>query len=51
MADLSTQWLGLSLKSPLVVAASPLSKDPQAIADAVARAPARWCSTRSSRSS
>ena len=36
MADLSTQWLGLSLKSPLVVAASPLSKDPQAIADAVA---------------
>jgi dihydroorotate dehydrogenase (fumarate) len=36
MADLSTTWLGLSLQSPLVVAASPLSKDPSAIAAAVA---------------
>jgi len=35
MADLSTSWLGLSLKSPLVVAASPLSQDPDAIAVAV----------------
>ena len=36
MADLSTAWLGLSLRSPLVVAASPLSRDPDAIARAVA---------------
>ncbi len=36
MADLSTTWLGLSLRSPLVVAASPLSRDPDAIAKAVA---------------
>ena len=36
MADLSTTWLGLSLRSPLVVAASPLSKDPEAISRAVA---------------
>ena len=36
MSDLSTTWLGLSLKSPLVVAASPLSRDPDAIARAVA---------------
>jgi dihydroorotate dehydrogenase (fumarate) len=35
MADLSTSWLGLSLQSPLIVAASPLSKDPDAIAAAV----------------
>lgn len=37
MADLSTTWLGLALRSPLVVAASPLSRDPDAIAEAVAR--------------
>lgn len=36
MADLSTRWLGLTLRSPLVVAASPLSRDPDAIAAAVA---------------
>ena len=36
MADLTTAWLGLSLRSPFVVAASPLSKDPEAIAAAVA---------------
>jgi len=36
MSDLSTTWLGLSLRSPLVVAASPLSRDPDAIAQAVA---------------
>jgi dihydroorotate dehydrogenase (fumarate) len=36
MADLSTTWLGLPLRSPLVVAASPLSRDPVAIATAVA---------------
>ena len=35
MADLSTSWLGLSLRSPLVVSASPLSKDPGAVAAAV----------------
>ena len=35
MADLSTTWLGLALRSPLVVAASPLSRDPDAIAAAV----------------
>ena len=36
MVDLSTTWLGLSLRSPFVVAASPLSRDPSAIAAAVA---------------
>ena len=36
MPDLSTAWLGLSLNSPLVVAASPLSRDPDAIELAVA---------------
>ncbi len=36
MVDLTTSWLGLSLRSPLVVAASPLSKDASAIAEAVA---------------
>lgn len=35
MADLSTEWLGLALRSPLVVSASPLSRDPEAIAAAV----------------
>ncbi|MBX3126313.1 MAG: dihydroorotate dehydrogenase-like protein [Polyangiaceae bacterium] len=35
MPDLSTTWLGLSLKSPLVVAASPLSREPDAVARAV----------------
>jgi dihydroorotate dehydrogenase (fumarate) len=35
MADLSTEWLGLHLRSPLVLAASPLSKDPDAVAAAV----------------
>jgi dihydroorotate dehydrogenase (fumarate) len=35
MSDLMTSWLGLSLKTPFVVAASPLSKDPDAIAMAV----------------
>jgi dihydroorotate dehydrogenase (fumarate) len=35
MPDLSTSWLGLPLRSPLVVAASPLSRDPDAISDAV----------------
>jgi len=35
MADLSTTWLGVPLRSPLVVAASPLSRDPSAIAAAV----------------
>lgn len=35
MADLTTTWLGLTLKSPLVVAASPLSNDVEAIAAAV----------------
>jgi len=36
MVDLSTTWLGLPLRSPFVVAASPLSRDPDAIARAVA---------------
>jgi dihydroorotate dehydrogenase (fumarate) len=36
MADLETSWLGLTLASPFVVAASPLSRDPDAIAEAVA---------------
>ncbi len=35
MADLTTTWLGLTLTSPLVVAASPLSQDVEAIASAV----------------
>jgi len=36
MVDLTTTWLGLTLQSPLVVAASPLSDDVEAIATAVA---------------
>jgi len=35
VADLTTTWLGLALKSPLVVAASPLCHDVEAIAAAV----------------
>lgn len=35
MADLATSWLGLALRSPFVVAACPLSRDPVAIAAAV----------------
>jgi len=35
MADLTTTWLGLTLNSPLVVAASPLSQDVEAVATAV----------------
>lgn len=34
MADLTTGWLGLKLKSPLVVAASPISRDPEVAATA-----------------
>jgi dihydroorotate dehydrogenase (fumarate) len=34
MADLTTSWLGLTLKSPLVVAASPISRDPEVAAAA-----------------
>jgi dihydroorotate dehydrogenase (fumarate) len=36
MADLTTSWLGLNLESPFVVAASPLSHDPEAVAAAAA---------------
>lgn len=36
MIDLGTTWLGLKLKSPLIVAASPISRDPQAVAVAAA---------------
>ena len=36
MADLTTTWLGLALRSPLVVAACPVSKDVDAAAAAVA---------------
>ena len=36
MVDLNTTWLGLPLRSPFVVAACPLSRDPNAIARAVA---------------
>lgn len=36
MADLTTSWMGLRLKSPLVVAASPLARNPQAAEQAVA---------------
>lgn len=32
MIDLGTTWLGLQLKSPLVIAASPISRDPEAAA-------------------
>lgn len=32
MADLETNWLGLKIKSPLVVAAGPISRDPDAAA-------------------
>jgi dihydroorotate dehydrogenase (fumarate) len=33
--ELATAWLGLALRSPFVVAASPLSREPEAIARAV----------------
>lgn len=36
MTELTTHWLGLELRSPLVLAASPLSKSPKAVAAAVA---------------
>ena len=36
MADLTTSWLGLELKSPIVVSACPVSKDVEATATAVA---------------
>jgi dihydroorotate dehydrogenase (fumarate) len=35
MADLTTSWMGLVLSSPLVVAACPISRDPDAAAMAV----------------
>ena len=35
MAELATAWMGLALASPLVVAASPISRDPDAAARAV----------------
>jgi dihydroorotate dehydrogenase (fumarate) len=36
MADRTTTWLGLTLTSPIVVSASPISKDVGAVAEAVA---------------
>ena len=36
MTELRTGWLGLELRSPLVLAASPLSKSPEAVVAAVA---------------
>jgi dihydroorotate dehydrogenase (fumarate) len=36
MSDLTTRWLGLTLDTPLVVAASPLTRDVEAVAAAVA---------------
>lgn len=36
MADLTTSWMGLRLASPFVVAACPISRDPAAMAKAVA---------------
>ena len=35
MVELTTDWMGLRLASPLVVAASPISRDPDAVAAAV----------------
>jgi len=35
MADLRTEWLGLDLASPVVVSASPISRDPDAVTAAV----------------
>lgn len=35
MVDLTTEWLGLTLSSPFVLAASPLSRDPEAVLAAV----------------
>jgi len=35
MVDLCTSWLGLTLRSPFVLAASPISRDPDAVARAV----------------
>jgi dihydroorotate dehydrogenase len=36
MTDLTTRWLGLTLRTPLVVAACPLTHDVEAVAAAVA---------------
>jgi dihydroorotate dehydrogenase (fumarate) len=36
MPELSTTWLGLALRTPFVLSASPLSRDPDAVARAVA---------------
>ena len=35
MVDLTTTWLGLTLKSPVILGASPLSHDADAVAEAV----------------
>jgi dihydroorotate dehydrogenase (fumarate) len=35
MADLSTRWMGLTLRSPVIVGAGPLSQDPEAARQAV----------------
>ena len=35
MLDLTTKWMGLTLTSPLVVGAGPLSHDLEAVATAV----------------
>jgi len=35
MADLRTEWMGLALQSPFVLAASPLSKSPQDVRQAI----------------
>ena len=44
--DLSTKYLGLTLKNPLVVSASPLSEDIGNIRRWRTPAPRPWCCTR-----
>ena len=49
--ELATEYLGLALRNPLVASASPLSQTVEGVRRLAAAAWARWCSTRSSRSS
>ena len=41
MVDLTTRWMGLTLQSPVIVGAGPVSQDPDAAREA-ARAGLAW---------
>ena len=50
VTDLTTSYLGLALRNPLVASASPLSQGVDGVRALAGRASARSCSSRSSRS-